>query len=100
MTTERVGGTIGSARASRLMRAIGAFVLLALDTIVLPVVVLLAVVFFVIDLIWGFITNNPVDEGGVLGWLTVLFRWWIQLHHYVLFGDNFPGYIPSRRRLR
>lgn len=99
MTTERVGETIGAARASRLKRGVLFVLLLAVDAILLVPFVTLAVVFFVIDLVWGVITNDPVDEDGLLGWLTVLFRWLIAIHHHVLFGDPWPGWAPRRRSL-
>ena len=84
---------IGTYRA----RLFGRFIVLAyfafIGVVVVPVLTVLALVFLAIDGVANLIWNRPAEFGRTLG--TAPLRHQFKLAKYGLFGEPFPGVLPS-----
>ena len=97
MTTQRARSAVGGTRVSAFWRLVGVFVMLTLDTILLPIAVTAAVIYMAVDLVFSFVLDKRASGNGlIMGALKGIFMWLISLHRWILFGTEFPGFIPSR----
>ena len=84
---------IGTYRARLLGRLIVLAYFAFIGVVVVPVLTLLAIVFLVIDGLANLIWNRPAQFGRTLG--TAPLRHQFKLAKYALFGEPFPGLLPS-----
>lgn len=89
-----VSNSIGRSRSSRIYRLLGGVYLVTIGaTVVIPVLTILAAIFFLIDMIVGLIADRPAQRGRTLG--TAPLHHHLLLFKWVLWGEPFPGFIPS-----
>lgn len=98
MTTNRARSAVGGTRVSAFWRVVGLFVMLAVDTVLLPVAVAAALIYMAIDVIMSLVLDKRASGNGlIMGALKGIFTWVIAIHKWILFGREFPGFIPTRR---
>ena len=98
MTTQRARQAVGGTRVSAVSRLIGLFVMAAVDTVLLPIAFTLALIYMAVDVLKSLVLDKRASGNGiVMGALKGVFMWVIAIHKWILFGRDFPGFIPSRR---
>lgn len=97
MTTQRARQAVGGTRVSAFWRLVGLFVMLAVDTVLLPIAVAAALIYMAVDVVKSIALDKQASGNGMLmGALKGIFMWVLAIHKWILFGRAFPGFIPSR----
>lgn len=97
MARNRTRSAIGGTRTSALWRLVGLFALMALDAFLIPIALIAAAVYFVVDIVKSIAVDKHVSGNGmILGAMRGVWKWVLGLHTWVLFGSDFPGFLPSR----
>ena len=98
MTTQRARSAVGGTRVSAVWRLVGLFVMLTVDTVLLPIAFTAALIYMVIDVVKSLVLDKRASGNGlIMGALKGVFMWVISIHKWILFGRDFPGFMPSRR---
>ena len=98
MTTRRARSAVGGTRVSAFWRLVGLFVMLAVDTVLLPIAFTAALIYMAVDVLFSIVLDRRASGNGlIMGALKGLFTWVVAIHKWILFGRDFPGFIPTRR---